>query len=170
MCLICVVEIAREVRKQETIAEGVKLRIAEVVLGTYFLGVFCFVGGLFLFHCILVCRNETTYERLSKKWKVRGENPYNTGDCARNALQTLCTSRPPARFNLRALVDLTAVTIFRSARDSLFQKQIKGVAHEKAAFGAKGSPHYDVTSIHGLVSTRGGSREGCREESELAFP
>jgi len=170
MCLICVVEIAREVRKQENIAEGVKLRIAEVVLGTYFLGVFCFVGGLFLFHCILVCRNETTYERLSKKWKVRGENPYNTGDCLRNAGQTMCTPRPPARYDLRALVDLTAATIFRSARDRLFKQQIKGVTQEKTVFVSKGSPHFDVTSIHGLVSTRGGSREGCKEESDLAFP
>lgn len=170
MCLVCVVEIVKEVVKQDDIAEGVKKRIAEVVLGTYFLGVFCFVGGLFLFHCMLVLRNETTYERLSKKWKIRGENPYNTGDCMRNVMQTICTSRPPARFNLRALVDLTATTIFQSSRNRLFRKEIKGAVQEKTAFNAKSSPHYDVTSLHGLVSTRGGSREGCREESELAFP
>lgn len=170
MCLISLTEIIRATKEHDSLSESISIRIPEVILGVYFLGMFLFVGGLFLFHCVLVCHNETTYERLSKKWKVRGENPFNTGSWVRNVREVMGTCGPPSRFELRALVDLTSTTIFRSPRDRLFHKPIQGFPYcKKASHSAKNSPHSEVTSLRALMSTRGGSREGCREESDIAF-
>ena len=70
-------------------------------------------------------------------------------------------------------MDLTASTVTRNMKSRLFRVPIRGVREEIVNLkqvSPKSSAHLEIASAHGVVSTRGGSREGYRDESDLAFP
>lgn len=175
--LICLSHILKTVHEKSDLAVAIEHEILEIVIGVYsfgvrFMQIFLFVFGLLIFHLFLVSVNETTYERLSKKWKQRGENPFHSGSALQNCFALLCSPKVPARFDLREIVDLTATTITRSMKQRLFRSPLKGVREELVNIknlSPKSSAHLEVASAHGVVSTRGGSREGYRDESDLNF-
>jgi palmitoyltransferase len=51
------------------------------------------VGGLAMFHIVLVCMGRTTNEHVTGKFN-QGYNPYNRGGC-RNCVHTLCAPKYP---------------------------------------------------------------------------
>jgi len=63
----------------------------------------CLVGFLGGFHCVLVCVNQTTNEKLKGLYK-RKDNPYDKG-CCKNFLSLACAPFFPSYNNFRELVD-----------------------------------------------------------------
>lgn len=51
------------------------------------------IVGLTIFHMILICKNRTTNEQMTGKFKI-GENPYTEG-CCRNCVFILCGAHTP---------------------------------------------------------------------------
>lgn len=164
VCLFHILKVKRDI---EEWSETIRQEIPELILGSYSLlviptQIFLFVCSLSVFHLFLIVRNETTYEHLKRTWKHRGENPFNTG-LPENCLESICPLPSPARFDLRAMVEATALTIFRSAKSIYFYETFgkgRSLYSEEVQVKRQGSMNAsDIGLFPGANSTRGGSRE-----------
>lgn len=107
-----------------------------------------------LFHCWLIATNQTTYERLKRRWKQLGENPFDKGNLQENCLAVLTMPRTPPRFHLRSLVSLSDTVISRSSRSLLIAPlDAEGLLATRSC----GKEASEVSAL--AVSTRGCSRD-----------
>ncbi|CAO3673338.1 unnamed protein product [Rhizopus stolonifer] len=70
----------------------------------------CLVGGLTIYHCILIIRGVTTHEQLQSdilklKYPNLGANPYNKNRAFRNMAQVLCQPQPKSYLRRRKRAD-----------------------------------------------------------------
>jgi ABC-type phosphate transport system permease subunit len=58
-----------------------------IVLAIICVPAFLFVGVMLAFHSYLIFRNMTTKEFFDGKWETVSGNPYQKGNCIKNALK-----------------------------------------------------------------------------------
>ena len=162
MTFICLFHVLKTRQETDNWRETIAKEIPEIVFGSIEFLIFLFVLALSIFHCFLILRNETTYERLKGNWKHRGENPFNTG-FPENCMESLCPLPSPARYNLSEIVESAAFTIFRSAKKLFFYESFwknRSFCSEEKLQNRQGSMNAsDMVLCAGGNSTRGGSRE-----------
>lgn len=161
---ICLFHILKTKGESEDWGTTIDQEIAEVVLGAFSavvksIQIFLFAACLSLFHFFLIARNETTYERIKKNWKYRGENPFNTG-CPENCIESLCPLPSASRFSLREMVESAAIVITKSSKKAFFSDNFL----ENRSFCAEKKQDASLNASEMVFcldanSTKAGSRE-----------